>query len=424
MTQVGKTLYIAYFGLREPLVQNQVLPYLRALVAGGVSVSLLTFEREPAKLWKADSIEEQRSKLSAEGIEWSYLTYHKRLSVIATAYDVLCGAIFTARHVARNNTHILHARVHMPAAMAVIAKKLSLNRKPKVLFDIRGFMPEEYTDAGVWPAGGLLFRVVKRVERWLLRESDGFVVLTERARGILFRESSETGCDREGRPVEVIPCCVDLAKFVGADATSRKETRAKIGIPEEAFVACYVGSFGGWYLTEETLRFFSVLKKVKANAFAMVLTKNDPEPLVRALKAVGYGDNDYFVGSVPPEDVPRHLAGADMAVSFIKKCYSKQASSPTKNAEYLACGLPILINEGIGDSDAHVIEDRTGVVIDGFAEDALSSAIHAMDELLAEGEALSSRCRESAERRYDLHTIGAEAYRRIYRALSEREGGE
>ena len=38
------SLYICYFGLREPLVQTQVLPYLRELVAGGVKMSLLTFE--------------------------------------------------------------------------------------------------------------------------------------------------------------------------------------------------------------------------------------------------------------------------------------------------------------------------------------------------------------------------------------------
>ncbi|HEX7175235.1 MAG TPA: hypothetical protein VF240_08130, partial [Pyrinomonadaceae bacterium] len=34
------TLYLCYFGLREPLVQTQVLPYLRQLVAAGAVVHL------------------------------------------------------------------------------------------------------------------------------------------------------------------------------------------------------------------------------------------------------------------------------------------------------------------------------------------------------------------------------------------------
>ena len=39
-----RTLYLCYFGLREPLVQTQVLPYLRQLSRGGIDVGLLTFE--------------------------------------------------------------------------------------------------------------------------------------------------------------------------------------------------------------------------------------------------------------------------------------------------------------------------------------------------------------------------------------------
>ena len=38
-----KSLYLCYFGLREPLVQTQVLPYLRGVSASGVEVTLLTF---------------------------------------------------------------------------------------------------------------------------------------------------------------------------------------------------------------------------------------------------------------------------------------------------------------------------------------------------------------------------------------------
>ena len=64
-------------------------------------------------------------------------------------------------------------------------------------------MPEEYTDAGVWPANGYLYRGLKRVERHLLRVSDAFVLLTEKAREIVFPGC--TDADGAGRPIEVIP---------------------------------------------------------------------------------------------------------------------------------------------------------------------------------------------------------------------------
>src|SRR2546423_13481829 len=91
------TLSLCYFGLREPLVQTQVLPYLRRLAASGVEVSLLTFEPELKRRWKADELEEERSRLAREGIRWHRLAYHKRPSLPATAFDILTGALFAAR---------------------------------------------------------------------------------------------------------------------------------------------------------------------------------------------------------------------------------------------------------------------------------------------------------------------------------------
>src|SRR6266513_2010611 len=84
-----RSLYICYFGLREPLVQTQVLPYLRELVAGGVRMWLLTFEPQR---WSAAAAAEWRERLRAEGIEWHMLPYHKRPTLPATLYDVARGA--------------------------------------------------------------------------------------------------------------------------------------------------------------------------------------------------------------------------------------------------------------------------------------------------------------------------------------------
>ena len=56
----ARTLYICYFGLREPLVQTQVLPYLRALAARGLGVHLLTFEPEMQRAWTAHTETDER----------------------------------------------------------------------------------------------------------------------------------------------------------------------------------------------------------------------------------------------------------------------------------------------------------------------------------------------------------------------------
>src|SRR5829696_8954004 len=264
-----KTLYICYFGVREPLVQTQVIPYLLEIAKGGVGVSLLTFE--PTELSETEE-RSVREELAGKGVTWHSLRYHKRFSVVATAYDVLQGSRFVRGLLQREKFDVLHSRVHIPMLMAALARKFS-PVKPKLLFDIRGFFPEEYTDAGVWKADGLLYRSVKKVERWLMKQADGFVVLTERARSILFPESTDSGMDKFGRPVEVIPCCVNLERFASASRESGAEIRNKLGLGDR-FVMTYVGAFGGWYMAVETADFYGQLKKRKSDAFALVLTQS------------------------------------------------------------------------------------------------------------------------------------------------------
>lgn len=408
---MAKTLYICYFGLREALVQTQVIPYLLEIGKDNIKVTLLTFEPDLKTKWTDEQIEKERADLSEKGIRWICLAYHKSPSVPATAYDIFCGAWYIARLLRKEKYEVLHGRVHIPTLMGALARKLS-KHKPKLLFDIRGFFPEEYTDAGVWPEGGWLYRSAKRVESWLFDESDGFVVLTEKAREILFPESKETGFDQFGRPVEVIPCCVDLERFKTANEWSRREVRAELNIGDRKVIA-YAGSFGGWYLTSEMVDFFEAARKHDPNTFFLILTQRDVEKVSTLLADRGFAPDEYFVGSVTAGELPKYLSAADFAISFIKACYSKLSSSPTKIAEYLACGLPIIANRGVGDIDELIEKNGVGIMLEGFATDSYLKAIADMDSL----EDVMKKCRETALREFDLEKIGGSRFRDLYRRL-------
>ena len=416
---MAKTLYICYFGVREPLVQTQVVPYLRELRNGGfdgggneeIRVSLLTFE--PAESIEKGGFDEIRTKLAAEGISWHWLKYHKRPSVPATALDIIAGARCVRNLLRRERFDVLHARVHIPMLMAALARKYSAH-KPKLLFDIRGFFPEEYTDAGIWPEDGWLYRSAKRVESWLMREADGFVVLTEKAREILFPESKETGFVSDGRPVEVIPCCVDISRFAGG--ISKEASREKLG-SWKRFVIAYVGSFGGWYMTDEMMELFEAAREFHRDAFVLVLTQRDKEKIADELKKRGFGPGDMLVESVSPSEIPAYLGAADAAVSLIKACYSKLSSSPTKIAEYLACGVPIIANRGVGDVDRLIESNRVGSILEDLSRESYLKALQVIKDL---GD-VSSRCRETARREFDLEKVGGERYRRLYTKLLDQD---
>ena len=423
MTDAAKhTLYICYFGLRQPLVQTQVIPYLREIVKAGISVSLVTFEPDLNKNWTAEQIKSKRASMAEENIEWECLAYHKRPSAIATAYDIYAGARFVRRKIREENLDVLHGRIHVATLMGAIARKFS-TRKPKLIFDIRGFFPEEYTDAGVWPENGWLYRGAKRVEKWLMRESDGFVVLTEKARATLFGDltvaetkappANAAGTDPEGRPVEVIPCCVDFVSRFQADAeNSGDEIATRLGLAER-FVLAHVGALGGLYLTEEIVDFLVAARSVEQNSFALFLTQTDPGHVITLLQEKDFSENDYFVGQVDPAAIPEYLSIANVGLSFVKATYATQSRSPTKIPEYLAAGLPIIANSGVGDVDDLIREDGVGVLIDRFNREAYVDALKRLGDM---GD-ISEICRASAKKRFDLETVGGVRYRRLYERL-------
>lgn len=408
------TLHLCYFGMREPLVQTQVIPYLLEILKDDIKVSLLTFESNFYDEWTPQQIEVEREKLGAKGIDWYCLPYHKTPSVPATLWDIFCGARFAYSMIRREKVDILHTRSHVPALMAAIAKKLS-SRKVKFIFDIRGFFPEEYVDAGNWKKNGLLFRAVKRVEQWLLQEADGFVVLTEKAREILFPESENKGFDKQQRPIEVIPCCVDLKRFEQVNKVSRETIRCELNV-QNRFVIAYVGSLGTWYLADEMIDFLATARMEDSSVFTLILTQSDANLFRKRLLEKGFGKNDFYIAKVSPTELPRFLNASDVTLSFIKPCYSKLSSSPTKIAEYLACGLPIITNNGIGDVDDFIIADNVGVVIDDFSRHSYFEGFNKIKELMNNKD-LTEHCRKSAENRFDLVKVGGAKYRNLYHRL-------
>ena len=398
----ARALYVCYFGLREPLVQTQVIPYLRELVQGGVAMSLLTFEPDLRGRWSADSIAEWRERLQRDGIEWHVLPYHKRPSLPATLYDIFAGVLRVRSIARRERIDVIHGRSHVGAAIGALAKKLTGAR---LIFDIRGFLADEYVDRGNWRAGGFLYRLTKMAERWLYRTADGFVVLTERARETIFPNGAG------GRPLEVIPCCVDSERFAAAARRDRDALRAELDLTGRT-VFVYIGALGDYYLVRETAELLGVARESDPRVYALVLTQTPGSAIVSELERAGLSPADYRVISVPPDDVPHYLNASDVALSLIRTSFARRSASPTKFAEYLSAGLPVISTAGVGDLDVQIEGWRVGVLLRDLDRASMVEAIRATEELRRDPE-LAARCREMSLQ-YDLHSIGGVRYRRLY----------
>jgi glycosyltransferase involved in cell wall biosynthesis len=402
-----RVLYISYNGMLDPLGQSQVIPYLRELSGEGVRFTLLSFERagafEQDGLEKCGQIERH---LAEYGIEWHRLRYHQRPSLPATVYDILAGINCGRALVRRNRIEMVHARSTVPAVIALGLKKLF---GIKMIFDLRGLLADEYVDAGHWRKESIKYRLTKSLEVRCLGASDGVVTLTERIWSIIqkWQELRERVVAHQ-----VIPCCVDLQRF-RFDAAARTQRRAELQL-EDKVVLVYSGSVGGWYLTEEMIDFFAAMLSERPSSHFLCLITNGRDKVEAVLKERAIAPSSYTIKSVSSEDVSSYLSASDVGIAFIKPCFSKFASSPTKNAEYLACGLPLIINAGIGDSDSLIRSEGVGALVNDFTQVAHGAARTTILGMLEDPDQVRLRSREVAERLFDVSRIGLDRYASLY----------
>ena len=402
-----RALYITYDGVLESLGQSQVLPYLRGLAAGGARLWLLSFEK-PAD-WRrlgAGEVNALRQTLASQGIVWEPLIYHKHPTVLATLYDVCRGTLRGWRLARRERLAVVHARSYVAGIMAWTISRLTGS---KFLFDMRGFWADERVEARLWAPSGRLYRMAKRWERRLLHDADAVVTLTQTAKAEVERLA---GANHHERRLTVIPTCVDLTRFQPRPKLSPRLEALGLG---GRFVLMYSGAVGTWYLVDEMARFFRALRQRVANAHFLVLTRQEHAPVRRAIHTAGIQPQCVSVESVPFDEVPSWLALADAAILFRRPAYSLQGVFPTKVGEFLACGVPVVANAGIGDLDGLIDAHRVGIVVPQFSPAAFDQAAGCLLELVKDPD-LALRCRRLAE------TLGTErgiaAYRELYGVLA------
>jgi glycosyltransferase involved in cell wall biosynthesis len=393
-------LYISYDGMLEPLGQSQVLAYLKRLTSGR-SIHLISFEK--AEDWT--NIEERKrlaADIASAGIVWHPLRYHKRPSALATAWDIAQGVALGLWLIGWHKLNIVHARSYVAAVMALALKRLT---GAKFLFDMRGFWADERLDGGLWSPTGRMYRVAKWFERRFLLNADHVVSLTHAA----VREMQRFDY-LQGRmpPLTVIPTCADLSRF--------RPLAVKRSGP--GFVLGYVGSAGTWYLFDEVVACFAQLLRFEPDACFLIVNRGEHAYIHDRLAAAGVPDTSVEVVAATHAEVPELMSRMDAGIFFIKPVFSKQASAPTKLAEFLGCGIPCLGNVGVGDM-ADVLEgDRVGVALKAFDGASMAAAVKQLSTLAADP-ATPARCAAAAQKHFSLDD-GVARYAGVYEQLAGR----
>ncbi len=364
-------LYISYDGMTDPLGQSQVLPYIFGLSKLGYAFHLISFE-------KADKFDQNREIIQAKCTEnnviWHPLSYTKKPPLLSTIWDVYRMKKLARTLHGQHQFELLHCRSYIAALVG-----LNFKRKLKIpfLFDMRGFWADERIDGKIWKKESFIFGKVysyfKKKELSYFQEAGQVISLTENgATEILSWNNLKI------KPqITVIPCCVDLAlfdplKIVDGD---KIQLKASLGIAEGQIVVGYVGSIGTWYMLPEMLQFFKYYLTQESSAIFLFVTGENPSTILEQATLQGIPSKSIRITSCLHAEVPKHIGIFDFSVFFILSSYSKKASSPTKQGELMAMGIPLVCNAGVGDTDKIVLDNKSGVVLNSFSDDAFDIAI-------------------------------------------------
>lgn len=406
----SSVLFISYDGLLDPLGGSQILPYLRSIRQHPRPLHILSFEK-PARF--SAGAKSLQADLAIQGISWTPLSFTTRFGKLGKIWDLLRMYLVALYLQIKYRFGVIHCRSYQAMQVGILLNKLT---GVKTLFDMRGLWVDERVDGGIWkldkPIDALVFKLYKRVERGLLSKASHVIALTERVVPELHKLSPGMSA-----PISVIPCCADFKHFSLPTVDQRITTRTELGLPTEAYVLSYLGSLGTWYMLDDMLQLFGQAASEREDIHFLLITRDwraEHEALIDTLGLTHLRERIH-VHEARRDQVPSYIGCSDVMLSFIKPAYSKIASSPTKMAEALAVGVPVISNTGIGDIDIITHTLKAGVVINLDDSKVLADLISSLDSLKAMG---GDALRQRAKPVLDLD-VAELSYKKIYQHLEQ-----
>ncbi|MES2588763.1 MAG: glycosyltransferase [Bacteroidota bacterium] len=407
-------LYISYDGMTDALGQSQVLPYLFGLSELEYTIHLISFEKKE----QFSILNKEISSLCQQNnITWHPLKYTKKPPVFSTMWDLFRMSQKAKKLQRQYSFSLVHCRSYLPGMVG-----LSLKRKfgVKFLFDMRGFWADERVDGGQWNLNQWIFKKVyqffKKQELDLFSNCDECVSLTENGK----RELLTWKLNRNDKlTVNVIPCCVDLNHFDYNRIKDEEKTSylKKYNIQADDIVICYLGSLSTVYMFKEVLDLISKIEE-KYNNYKFLIFTHEDQSLVK--KYISQSDikkvDHIHIDSLKRAQVPIALSLCSFSIFFCKPSYPRKGTSPTRLAELIACGVSVISNKDIGDSEEHIKENNLGYVFDDFKNANFNRFLEDFD---LNKDFSKSELRLVSEKLFSLED-GVKKYAAIYKRILDR----
>jgi hypothetical protein len=244
---------------------------------------------------------------------------------------------------------------------------------------------------GIWSEKSLKYKILSKVEYLQATRADYVTGPTIHTIDLLKKWNSKAALFR-------VPISVDTEKFTFSEE-DRQRIRTQYNIPEDRYVMLYLGKFNGIYYNEkEVAEFCKQLIDFDSRIFIFTISPTPSEDVEKAYLEAGLANSDFLVlNKIPYEEIEGYISACDMGMVAIPPLDSQKYRTPVKIGNYLACGIPFLLNRGIADDDIMAEEEQVGVVFEDLNAPDFSIPFSTLKKFMQEDKtSLQTRCRAAA----------------------------
>lgn len=246
-------------------------------------------------------------------------------------------------------------------ARGPVATKLALalqkrGKVTRVCYDGRGAVAAEWSEYDVAPSRLWRERIAKIEER---------AVMCAHARIAVSGKLVDYWRERFGYRKDthaVIPCTIDGSEPLFSTGDEIAFGRRALGIDPGSIVICYSGSAAEWQSLSLLDAWLCDILTHQPNVYLLMMTNAD---LSSYRLGREFADRMTKVW-VDPRKVAETMALADYGLLLREQSVTNRVAAPTKFAEYLSSGIPVIISQGIGDYSDQVVAHDLGIV-SGFS---------------------------------------------------------
>jgi glycosyltransferase involved in cell wall biosynthesis len=361
-------LYVTHDSLLEGIGMSQIVPVVIGLSKAGWRVGVISCE----KISDTNSLQK---KLTNVGVQWKILKFGR------------VGALGGLGRLFRLSINLPLAKAHhCRGDLAAVACVIGLRKN--ILWDVRGLWIDQKLVIGSIRKNAAVIWSARKLERIASSNATAVTTLTKAVYPVLKRRNPQITNFHE-----VIPTCTDLEKF-----TFQKK------LPKDRNLLLS-GVFNDYYDLPATQDFITELK--------LLLPTSVTWCHGHEAKRDHLGVGEEIIKVLKQDEMQEEIAKASFGIALCKKDIGESLAGvmPTKIAEFLAVGRPVVISEGIGDLEDLLLSTNTGVVV----RESYAVAIDALTKLLSDP-GTPKRCRDLAERHFSMENA-VEKYNQIFKEL-------